>query len=64
MRTTKERLDRAFDSLIETLIGDKERIIQTMLDRCTYAEIIIPFEPNEAPHYKILFNHIADSVYD
>jgi hypothetical protein len=62
--TTKERLSKEFDEIMQTIINDKDRIIETMLDRCMYANISIPFERGEVPHYEITFAHVADIIYD
>ena len=62
--TTKERLNKQFDEVIQTIVNDKERIIETLLDRCMNAEISIPFYPGEAPCYTIYFTHSADMKYD
>ena len=61
---TEERLSKEFDEIMQTIINDKDRIIKTMLDRCTYAEISIPFKPEHAPHYNITFTHLADIIND
>ena len=62
--STEERLSKSFDEIMQTIINDKKRIIETMLDRCMYAEITIPFGPGLAPHYKISFEHSADISND
>ena len=64
MIPTKERLNKEFDEIMQTIINDKDRIIETMLDRCMSAEIYIPFAPDGAPYYKITFSHAADIIYD
>ena len=61
---TEERLSKEFDQIMQTIIGDKDRIIKTMLDRCMSAEIYIPLEPFAAPHYQITFTHAADITND
>lgn len=61
---TKERLSKQFDDVVQTIVNDKERIIETMLDRCMSAEISIPFNPGEVPCYTIYFTHSADMKYD
>lgn len=61
---TKERLSKEFDEIMQTIINDKDRIIETMLDRCMCAEIYIPLETFEAPHYQITFTHTADRIND
>ena len=63
-KITEERLSRQFDAIVQTIINDKERIIKTMLDRCMYADISIPFEPGTAPHYTISYTHSADIIND